>query len=259
MTPKRDKDFQNFTNYINVFNNYLKISFTLANVLITLGIIGIVAALTLPTVINKIRTKELETGLKRSYSLISHALYLYQSENEERLKQGDLNYNEKLKPILMKYLKNAKDCGWGYDDADKACIPNSFSNKYDPSTPNASNEYRTYNNERPIYSHHFDDGQFVLNDGSLILLDNAGTGEQQIMLISVDVNGYNKKPNRLGQDLFTFQITEKGDFLPMGAPGTKYHDKLDDYCSTSSRDIRNGITCSYKAMGDKNFFKHLPK
>lgn len=40
-------------------------AFTLAEVLITLGIIGIVAALTLPALIQNNRNKELQTGLKK--------------------------------------------------------------------------------------------------------------------------------------------------------------------------------------------------
>lgn len=256
MKLKRDKAFQSFTTYIDVLNNHRKFSFTLAEVLITLGIIGIVAALTLPTVINNTKNKQLETGLKRAYSLISQALNLYQAENGERLKQGDLQSLE-LKPILMKYLKNVKDCGYGYNDADKACIPSSTGNNFDPSNANASNKYKTYNGQDEISMQPFDDGQFVLNDGSLVLLDNAGS--EFNLYISVDVNGYNKKPNRLGQDLFMFQINKKGDFLPLGAPGTTYYTKLDDYCSTASTNNMNGTTCTYKALIDKNFFKNLPK
>ena len=48
--------------------------FTMAEVLITLGSIGVVAAMTLPTLINNNRNKALETGLKRSYSVLSQAL-----------------------------------------------------------------------------------------------------------------------------------------------------------------------------------------
>lgn len=46
-------------------------AFTLAEVLITLGIIGVVAAMTLPTVINNKRNKELETAFKKSYSMLA--------------------------------------------------------------------------------------------------------------------------------------------------------------------------------------------
>ena len=61
-----------------------KTAFTLAEVLITLGIIGVVAALTLPALIQNNRNKELQTGLKKAYSVISQALDMYQAETGER-------------------------------------------------------------------------------------------------------------------------------------------------------------------------------
>ena len=42
-------------------NSQCRAAFTLAEVLITLGIIGVVAAITLPTLTTKIKHKELET------------------------------------------------------------------------------------------------------------------------------------------------------------------------------------------------------
>lgn len=43
------------------------------------------------------------------------------------------------------------------------------------------------------------------------------SGLSNRILISVDVNGYSKKPNRLGKDLFMFQVSDTGKLLPMGA------------------------------------------
>lgn len=45
-----------------------KNAFTLAEVLITLGIIGVVAAMTLPALINKTKNKELHTAFLKTYS-----------------------------------------------------------------------------------------------------------------------------------------------------------------------------------------------
>lgn len=59
-----------------------KKAFTLAEVLITLGIIGIVAAMTLPTVIGYFKKTEIETRLKRFYSVANNALIASQAENE---------------------------------------------------------------------------------------------------------------------------------------------------------------------------------
>ena len=52
----------------------LHIGFTLAEVLITLGIIGVVAALTLPSLINKYKIKQLHTAFTRSSSIIQNVL-----------------------------------------------------------------------------------------------------------------------------------------------------------------------------------------
>ena len=46
----------------------MKKAFTLAEILITLGIIGVVAAMTIPTLVANYRTKALKSGFKKSYS-----------------------------------------------------------------------------------------------------------------------------------------------------------------------------------------------
>lgn len=240
--------------HAGISKNFSHTAFTLAEVLITLGIIGVVAAMTLPAVINNSRNKQLEAGLKRSYSVISQALDQYQAETGERITVENQGTHT-LKPILMKYLKTVQDCGFGTDN--KACIPNK---NYLPEEDKADAiGYRTYNGKTEINMAVFDDGQFVLNDGSLILIENVLNPDLNRLYISVDVNGYNKNPNRLGQDLFMFQIDSKGTLLPMGAKGTNYYNAADDYCSPASTTNLNGAGCTYKALTDKNYFKNLPK
>ena len=51
----------------------MKRGFTLAEVLVTLGVVGIVAAMTLPSLVNKYQSKVLETGLKKSYANLQNA------------------------------------------------------------------------------------------------------------------------------------------------------------------------------------------
>ena len=58
-----------------------KAAFTLAEVLITLAIIGIVAALTIPTLITNYQKKQTVSKLKQSYSIISQALTMAQAEH----------------------------------------------------------------------------------------------------------------------------------------------------------------------------------
>ena len=230
-------------------------AFTLAGVLITLGIIGVVAVITLPAVINNSRNKQLEAGLKRAYSVTSQALDMYQAETGERY---TLENAEKytLKPILMKYLKTVEDCGFGANKVNESCIPNTGNSNYDPDNNKARASYKTYNGKKEININFFDDGQFVMNDGSLVLLENEITTRAYI---SIDVNGYNKNPNRLGHDLFMFQIDDKGKLLPMGVKGTDYYSTIDAFCSSTATSSMNGAGCTYHALTDKDYFKNLPK
>ena len=59
-----------------------KHAFTLAEVLITLGIIGVIAAMTIPTLVAKYKEKELITKTKKTYSVIQNAVLLAKSKND---------------------------------------------------------------------------------------------------------------------------------------------------------------------------------
>lgn len=55
----------------NIFNK--KLGFTLAEVLITLGIIGIVAEMTIPTIINNVHEIQYKVGTKKAYQVLNEA------------------------------------------------------------------------------------------------------------------------------------------------------------------------------------------
>ena len=62
------------------WDNSRKIAFTLAEVLITLGIIGVVAAMTIPTLMANHRKKVVETKLEKIYSVMNQAINLTNAE-----------------------------------------------------------------------------------------------------------------------------------------------------------------------------------
>lgn len=228
-------------------------AFTLAEVLITLGILGVVAAMTLPALIQNYKNKELQTGLKRGFSMISQALDMYQAEHGERIKADGTLVHLELAKHLKKYLKVIKDCGYAYSAEDKnlGCIPNNKTSREEGSN------YKTLNNKAILNLNLFDDSQFILNDGSIILIENSGKSDNLNLYISIDVNGYKKSPNALGKDLFMFQIDKDGKLLPMGAQGTTYYSETDDFCSDSSASNINGAGCTYKALMDNDYFKNF--
>lgn len=231
-------------------------AFTLAEVLITLGIIGVVAAMTLPTLVQNNRNRELQTGLKKGYSTIAQALDMYQAQTGERLKPGDMaNWEEMRDGFILKYFKVIKDCGRGYLNG--SCVLNNGWG-----LEGNSENYKTFTG-KTLNLHYFDDGQYILPDGALMLLEysiSTGTGDLAVsdFYISIDVNGFNKKPNKLGHDLFTFQIDRNGKLLPMGAEGSKYYTSNNGYCNPNSSNNINGIGCTNQALSNKDYFKRLP-
>lgn len=233
-----------------------KHAFTLAEVLITLGIIGIVAAMTLPSLVNKSKYKELETALNKNYSILQQALLRAQVDTGEIIRPANYQYTggsvrTPFKDLLVKYIINAKDCNTGIDQ--KSCVVNIGV----PGNEKAKTIYRNYNNKNNLNYYFLDDGQFITRDGSLFIIDNSNNGGVSLLpiYITVDVNGLNKKPNRWGYDLFTFQLMNNGKLLPMGAEGTDF--EPEQYCSATSSEDINGIACTYRALTDKNYWKEL--
>lgn len=227
-------------------------AFTLAEVLITLGIIGIVAAMTLPSVINNTKNKQLEAALKKSYSALSQV-----TQRVVMLDLGgviDANSAYQLTDFFVKYYNNSNKCSG--NDTNNGCP------KADSFCTFMQQTYKTYNGK----SNAACVGNDALSntvDGTTIYFDapnwNAETPETVAgsLLMVIDVNGWQKRPNRLGHDMFMFQIVNTGKLLPMGADGTLYSE--DNYCSLTSSATSNGYGCTAKALLDKDYFKNLPK
>lgn len=211
--------------------------FTLAEVLITLGIIGVVAAMTMPTLINNTKNKELETGLKKAYSIAQQALVMMSAY------EGEVNSNYSSRTfasLYLKYFNNAIFCGYG-TSLNKPCAKTS--------------DYKNYNNTSAINEAYLDDGQFLLPDGMIVFIqnENGDADRTNTLCITIDVNGA-KRPNKWGHDLFTFQLMNNGQLVPMGQEGTDFYEKE---CSETSTSSRNGIGCTYKALTDADYWKKL--
>ncbi|MCD8024639.1 MAG: type II secretion system GspH family protein, partial [Candidatus Gastranaerophilales bacterium] len=217
------------------FSAHTKIfAFTLAETLITLAIIGVAAAMTIPAVLNHTKETQLKTGLKKAQSILSEALQLMLYETGIPINQE--NYTTRtFITSFRKYFSELKDCSYN------SCI--------------TSSSHKSYNNGS-IITTLLDDGQVIINDSMILAIENCSGGCGHGILISVDVNGLNK-PNKWGHDLFTFVIDEEtGALLPMGAPDTAYSSKY--YCSKTLSNSYNGIACTYKALTEKDYFKNLP-
>lgn len=247
------KDNTRCATHVNLLPTKARLGFTLAEVLITLGIIGVVAAMTIPNLIANYRAHQLSSRFLESYSIIQQVFKQMEADDISLL-PTDYNTGSYYK-TFMKYLQAPTDCGLGGN------IGLSAGNKkskpcFNSNAGNTDVPYKTLDGKTNALSPLFDDGQIALQNGSLLLFENNII--EQRVYVSVDLNGYNNKPNRWGYDLFTFQLKD-GELKTMGAKGTDYPD-VDSYCNKSDGNNRNGIACAQKAKENPlEYFKDVVK
>lgn len=225
-----------------------KSGFTLAEVLITLGIIGVVAAMTLPAVINKIGDRANINKLKREYSLYQQAFQQIAAENDFEFKNGLSNCTNTaqksqhvcLKDLFKAKLKTIADCDSSKDENLSKC----FVSQYDAKQLNGkpAGHYYFNGNGQPA---------LVLEDGSsstmfLDTLECTAThsgNKIRCGYIFVDVNGPKQQPNTLGRDLFLFFIYSDR-IVPASSENTDATDLKDD-CEIGTN---YGMTCAGKYL-----------
>lgn len=232
-------------------SNFIKRNsgFTLAEVLITLGIIGIVATMTIPNLITNYKAKRLHTQFLKSYSVLQQAFKIMENDDitiEPRKYGSPENNPEFFYKTFMNYLQAPIDCGTtDYGNSNSLpCFP--FRHNDD----DKKTAYKSYDGKSLVSVYWLDDGEIALQDGTLLLFENYDR-----IWISVDLNGYNNPPNRLGYDLFTFQFID-GELKTMGDRDTDYTD-MNKYCNPKITNSLNGITCAQKAKEDTDYFKKL--
>lgn len=225
-----------------------KVGFTLAEVLIVLGIIGVVAALTIPALITNYKAIQLHSRFKKSYSTLSQVMKLAQEDDVvfEEYSYGSPNRLD-LVNTFKKYLTGVVDCSLQKNKQLKTCLMITYGHKDD-----YKYGYKSLKSTEPDLTNQslFDDGELLLQDGSLLFFNADGA----MVGVSVDINGILSPPNRWGYDLFTFQIVN-GNLIPAGAQGAKYTDK-NTYCSLTSNNKMNGIGCAAYA-NNLDYFKWI--
>ena len=195
----------------------------MAETLITLAIIGVVAALTLPSLVEKYKQQVIITKLNKAYSIISQA-YMSAKDNNGEIKDWNLkNYTESQSDeedilyYLLPYLKVQKFCG----KKEKGCFPDvrygSIGSTGFGINLNSSNWY----------------SKAVLADGSVVA---SITYSDFDGVIRIDVNGSNP-PNILGIDLFSFYFNSN-KIVPLGiygvgaaSPTNSFYINRGDYCT----------------------------
>ncbi len=207
-----------------------KKAFTLAEVLITLGVIGVVAAMTIPTLISNYHKTQTVTRLKRAYSVVQQALRLSQEENGE-VESWDTNLSGTA--FFHKYIANYIKYLDEYTSpelAAKAPRLQLNGNTYTGTTYNANSST----------SYHF-----TLLDGSMITMNMESTAEKGLW-VGIDVNAL-AKPNQIGKDTFLFFLSSEYGLRPLGDVGTPSTWLISPY--TRQKMMSGGNACAKGKSG----------
>ena len=255
-----------------------RFAFTLAEVLVTLGIIGVVAVLTVPNVISSYQKKVYVTQLQKGYSQLQQVFDLAMADDEvEYIADTELMQSINGDHIGARDDQSAFSSKLGeYMKIQKACQPRDFSEGchdiyyfdfsetggaieegYSKAGSNRGGSLQVFTKDGMIYYFpmFFDKYPSVLSDeqceeikadgGSVCSFHTVSNGAG----LEIDVNG-KKKPNKYGRDMFRFSLDDKGQVYLGGS--ASFFGNSDSYNEHDwfmcDKDSVYGLGCAAKIM-----------
>lgn len=200
-----------------------KFGYTLAEVLITLTIVGVVAAITIPTFVSNSRNKANASKLSTVISAVENAYTTMMAAEGVNDLTETVYYSIPEDNVgriaeLSKYLKTSSN-----DSDAKVCI---------------------MKNGVRLEFNYEETGEITETEAK----DNGFAPFESIAQLEIDVNGSTNKPNQFGRDKFLFQIGSNGTLYPAGGKaytllisGAKTWDESGDYQCTEGK-ITEGCT-----------------
>ncbi len=228
-------------------------AFTMSEVLLTLGIIGVVASLTLPNLASGIQNKVLQTRLKRTYSELNQIATQFYAENEISFSEwaSRQSVNDYARKFMSYFNGGRQVSTYTYADGD--------------ADVSAKMPY-VIRNLGGIRSSTIicDDGGFWTNNsGELFFFNNPPLSGENGPVFCVDLNGM-QRPNTWGKDIFVFQFTQDGLVIPMGqehktnpkenAMGweQQFFFTGQERCSPYADHPEKNVACAFYALQDVN-------
>ena len=208
-------------------------AFTLAEVLIVLTIIGIIASMTIPGLLGQSKDLEMKAAWKKGFSDLNQIF------NNVILEEGDLSNvctgGVAFKDTFVKYVKPLNKCGSGVTPG---CF-SAFSTTYKSLTGQS------------VSAGAFDDGQVLLANGAFVMFENPYNSYSDPVCVAwYDVNGYKKAPNQLGRDVFGVQFL-KNKIVPLGSPDSTLGYATN--CDRSDPSINAGMACAAYVLRNQDY------
>lgn len=228
-----------------------KFGFTLTEMLVTLSIVGVIAAMTVPTLMSKYQKEAQTVQIRKASQEFANAIDMYiTAEGKKSLAATKIFDDGGLEDFIDSNLKVVKEC----DANDASCF--------------ASN-YRSIDNTKNS-AMSCKEKSYVLANSAVICVTTVtrensvveGPNGQQgwligtpFLTINMDTNGTDK-PNIGGRDMFTFYITRQGELLGV-SPASLEADPGYDASNNNWGGQGNPIspvdqtTCTNSPLGEK--------
>lgn len=236
------------------FKLYKRTGFTLAEVLVTLAIIGIVAALTVPSLITNIQENQTKTALKKAYSVISQATAKIKDDNGGTMLNlcGTTGYTSGSPDICTTDNTSHNYVGNLYKN--HMSVIKSCSAWANDTNCNYAYLVKPYSDNPGSYGpYNFWGSRLLLADNILLGIryyypncDGSNPSLPYCGTIEVDINGI-KQPNKFGYDVFIFYIT-KNSIVPMGSSGDYYENQSRGCNNNGTDDEGVGYGCAARVL-----------
>lgn len=220
-----------------------KFGFTLAEVLITLGIIGVVAALTAPALVQNAGTAKVGPTLSKVVATLENAneqlLHDEDATDLSKIAETNLEYSD----LLSKYISGSS---YETENFDSSTFEPAISHYNGDSPGSFSPSCRVFyfsDNILLVFGSGFNSDDYSYSP--------KGSFKGLFCVVYVDINGPKTKPNRWGKDLFYFYIDKSGQIIPVG--GTTFAWLLNNEAKYTNSDspfacnetkVGNGMGCA---------------
>lgn len=239
---------------INSPKNKLKelMAFSYAEIMITMGVIGIIATHTLPVIYDDFQKSLTMIKLQKNYAVVFTGIDTAIKENGSPDNwglgaPGDATGLSNFNSVVSQYFRLNENC-----NTDAGCFPDTnYKNMKGVANPNELDQDTNFT-------------KFRLMDGTSIALatldetcnlDWGNTEKLQHVCgeIYIDING-DSSPNTYGKDLFGFILTKYG-IVPMGTVEQTSGQSFSAACSQNSNanfKYENGLSCTAWIMYRSN-------
>lgn len=248
-----------------------KFGFTLAEIAMSMGIVGIVAALVIPLATKNFYKQYHAMILSRTVAQIEKGNQnLIQQANDYISTQDNFSQISTLDSVSFSNLGCSLNCNFiqwfhsttGTSSSNGTCAKNVIMSNWDLSSyqmmynvwngstsggevfgykiknyDGTENAFDTNKVTKVTGSSSISVGRFNASDVTFVVAKQSNysmTGQENAdsgLLIYIDINGYTKKPNRAGYDIFAFKLLTNGKLLPasgIGSPAGDYAKKVVD-------------------------------